>query len=163
MNTENGFSMVEILVSMVVLSIGLLGLARLETLSTRMNQSAYFRTQASIFAQDMIGRMRANQPGVANSSYDGLPNSQRVASCLTTSGCTSTELAQNDAFDWKLALAATLPSGQGTVCVDSTPEDGVNATATACDGIGNVSAIKVWWLDDRTGSDFLRFSTSFQP
>ncbi|HBS27272.1 MAG TPA: type IV pilus modification protein PilV [Gammaproteobacteria bacterium] len=155
--------MVEILVSMVVLSIGLLGLARLETLSTRMNQSAYFRTQASIFSQDMIARMRANQPGVENADYNGLPDPQRVANCLTTTGCSSTDLANNDAFDWNLALAATLPSGQGTVCVDSTPEDGTNSAATGCDGIGSIAAVKVWWLDDRTGSGLLRFSTSFQP
>jgi type IV pilus assembly protein PilV len=155
--------MVEILVSMVVLSIGLLGLARLETLSTRMNQSAYFRTQASIFAQDMIARMRANQPGVENFDYNGLPDPKRVADCLTTTGCSGTDLANNDAFDWSLALAATLPSGQGTVCVDSTPEDGTNTGAAGCDGSGNITVVKVWWLDDRTGSDLLRFSTSFQP
>lgn len=155
--------MVEILVSMVVMSIGLLGLARLETLSTRMNHSALFRTQASIFAQDMIARMRANQPGVTTASYDQLPNPQRIADCLTTTGCSGDELANNDAFDWTLSLATTLPSGQGTVCIDSTPEDGANATATACDGIGNIHSIKIWWLDNRSSSSLFRFSTSFQP
>ncbi len=160
---EGGFSIIEVLVSMVVLSVGLLGIAQLQVFSMKMNHSAYMRTQASLLAQDMIERMRGNPDAVDNGDYDGLPNPGRVTNCLTTDGCSSSEMARNDAFEWRLALAGTLPSGQGTVCVDSTPEDGASSNAAACDGNGDLRVIKIWWLDDRAKGGLTRFSTSFQP
>jgi len=164
MQAQNGFSMVEILVTMVILSVGLLGMAHLETLSARLNQSSYLKTQASILAEDIIARMRGNRVAVEKKAYDKLPDPARVTNCLTTTGCSPEEMAQNDAFEWRLALAGALPSGQGMVCIDSTPEDGANATAPACDGLGRLRAVKIWWQDER-GADngLLRFSTSFQP
>ncbi|HGG59496.1 MAG TPA: type IV pilus modification protein PilV [Gammaproteobacteria bacterium] len=162
-SSESGFSMIEVLISMVVLSVGLLGMAQLQIFSMKMNHSAYLRTQASLLAEDMIERMRGNPIAVDKGSYDGLPDPQRVTGCQTTTGCAPTEMARNDAFDWRLTLAATLPSGQGVVCVDSTPEDGASVNAPACDGAGALRVIKVWWLDDRAKGGLTRFSTSFRP
>ncbi len=164
MRAQRGFSMVEILVTMVILSVGLLGMAHLETLSAALNQSSYLKTQASMLAEDMIARMRSNRVAVEKKAYDKLPDPARVSGCLTTTGCSPEEMAQNDAFEWRLTLAGALPSGQGTVCIDSTPEDGASAAAPACDGLGDLQAVKIWWQDERDASKgLLRFSTSFQP
>lgn len=65
-----GLTLVEILVALLVLSIGLLGLAALQTTSLRFNTSAYYRTQATALAYDLSDRMRANR----QAALDGLYN-----------------------------------------------------------------------------------------
>ncbi len=56
---QQGFTLIEVLVAVVVLSIGLLGLAGLQTTGLRNNQSAYYASQAAIYANDIFERMRA--------------------------------------------------------------------------------------------------------
>ena len=60
MNKSNGFTLIEVLISLVVLSLGLLGLAALQASSLRSNQGAYYRSQAAQFAYNIADRMRAN-------------------------------------------------------------------------------------------------------
>ena len=56
--SQKGASLVEVLVATVVVSVGLIGLAGLQTLSMQSNHTAYLRTQASLLAYDMVDRMR---------------------------------------------------------------------------------------------------------
>ena len=162
-NKSRGFTLVEVLVAVLVLAIGLLGLAGLQVTGLRNNQSAYYRSQATQLAYDMADRMRANPAGMKNGEYNN-PAAVQTAACLTIAGCSAAQMAGNDAFEWNALLAGPLqlPSGAGVVCVDSTPNDGT-AAAPACDGVGNVSAVKVWWDDDRSGAANQRFVTSLQP
>lgn len=67
---EQGFTLLEVLVALLVLSIGLLGLALLQTTSLRLNTESYSRTQATLLAYDIIDRMRANPAGRASGAYD---------------------------------------------------------------------------------------------
>jgi type IV pilus assembly protein PilV len=67
-----------------------------------------------------------------------------------------------DFSQWNAELTAQLPSGIGRVCIDGTPNDGTSASP-ACDGVGTVYAIKVWWDDSRSGAANQRFVMSFQP
>jgi type IV pilus modification protein PilV len=64
-----GFTLIEVLVSLVVLSIGLLGTAKLMIFSARSNDSAYLRTQATALAYGMLDNMRANQQQAIAGSY----------------------------------------------------------------------------------------------
>ena len=156
-----GVTLIEVLISLLIMAIGLLGMAGLQTESLRNTQIAYFRTQAAVLGNDVVERARANLQGVEAGSYnsnDGLANSD----CNSLTGCTSAQLAGNDIAEWKAALADNLPAGAGTVCVDATPEDGT-AAAMACDGAGIVSAVKIWWDEDRDGTAEKRFTMSFQP
>jgi type IV pilus assembly protein PilV len=155
-----GFTLIEVLVAIVVLSIGLLGVAGLQLAGIRASQSSYLRTVATYQAYDMADRMRANLPGVNGGSYNNLSGDPGSPGCVTTN-CTSAQMAQNDQHEWSVSNAAFLPSGTGSVCLDSTPNDGTPA-APACDGIGGVFAVKVWWADDKSGIP-KRFVTSFQP
>ena len=66
----NGFTMVELLVAVLVLSIGLLGLAGLQAAGLRNNQSAYLRSQATILAYDVADRMRATRAAAAAGAYN---------------------------------------------------------------------------------------------
>jgi type IV pilus assembly protein PilV len=58
---EHGFSMIEVLVALVILALGLLGFALLQTMNMRFTQSANYRTQATNLAYDLLDQMRANR------------------------------------------------------------------------------------------------------
>ncbi len=149
-NINRGFTMVEFLVSVVVLSIGLIGLAGLQITSLRDNSRAYMRSQASILASDLADRVRANP--VAN--YTTITATEKT-SCLTTTGCSADEMAQHDLFEWNSKLLAELEGGAGVICLDSTANDGTSAASASCDGLGVNFAIKIWWQDepdDSTGN-----------
>ena len=145
---QRGFTLIEVLIAVLVLSIGLLGLAALQTSGLGMNHSAYLRSQATILAADMADRMRANRAGVDSFAYH-LPASTAHAACTSTGGCTTAELAENDMSEWTTNLATALPGGTGIVCRDSNPNDGASAASPSCSGGGGVYAIKIWWRDDR--------------
>lgn len=162
-----GFTLLEVLIAVLILAIGLLGMAGLQVAGLRNNYSAYLRSQSTQLAYDIADRMRANPAGVIGGSYNNqaAPNSAPSPDCVSNS-CTSSQMASKDLFDWTTTLAAQLPNGRGVVCIDSSPNDGTFAS-NACDGVGNVYAIKIWWNDeyDRgTGAVVVKqFATSFQP
>lgn len=166
-----GFTMLEVLISIVVIAFGLLGIAGLQAFAIKNNQSASLRLTASTLANDMVDRMKTNYVGVSNGDYNKPSTTDygtAVASCLTPSGCTPQQLAQNDLNEWSVKVAAVLPNGRGIVCLDSTPNDGVDATAPACDNTGvTIYTVKIWWLDDRTATGNparpQRFSWPFNP
>lgn len=111
MMRQSGFTLLEVLVAILVLSIGLLGLAGLMASSIRNNHSAQQRTQATWLAYDVIDRMRVNRPAAIASS-----DNYNVA-LGAASG--SAGLAGADITDWKTDLANALPAGDGAVAVDS--------------------------------------------
>lgn len=111
---QTGFTLLEVLVAVVVLAIGLLGLAGLMASSVRNNQSAYQRTQATWLAYDIVDRMRVNRAAALGSSYDTTLGSP--ATCVA-SPTLSGAMAARDLADWKNSLACALPAGDGSVQV----------------------------------------------
>ena len=110
---HRGFSLIEVLVALLVLSIGLLGLAALQTTSLQYNTGSYFRTQATFLAYDIIDRMRANTDAVVDNDNNGYdqPTTTNVSppvNCDTTS-CTSAELALYDVRKWYDRIVIALP------------------------------------------------------
>jgi type IV pilus assembly protein PilV len=161
MNKNTGFTLIEVLIAMLVLAVGLLGLAGLQGSSLKNAQSAYNRSVATELAYDLADRMRANNTPNGLSVYISmLPvNALAQANCVAVSKlCPSNVMAQNDLYEWNLALVNTLPSGQGIVCLDSTPtpipNDAFKAASYAEAGCdvppGSTYAIKIWWDDDRS-------------
>jgi type IV pilus assembly protein PilV len=165
-NNSSGFSLIEVLITVVVLSIGLLGLASLQANSMQMNREAFMRTQAILLAYDMADRMRANMVAVASNDYH-LPGSGSAVGACKSKGavCTPAQMAQNDAYEWSQTLARHLPSGEGVVCRDADPTDGTSASSPGCDGGANsLYAIKIWWDRNRDGNlDSDPLYISFQP
>ena len=104
--SARGFTLVEVLVALVVLSIGLLGIASLQLSSLRWNQGAAARSQATLLAYDIVDRMRANQKSATLGEYD-----QAYGAATGNTG--SVSLA--DKQRWKSLLGQTLPSGDGMV------------------------------------------------
>ncbi|WP_455207978.1 type IV pilus modification protein PilV [Kaarinaea lacus] len=134
---QAGFTMLEVLVAIVVLSFGLLGLAGLQADGLRNNTSAYMRSQATLMAYDMLDRMRANMQGVENGDYNNLlSTTPSDPGCIST-GCSVALMASHDAYEWSQKLAELLPSGQGHV------------TGT---GQGSIFTITVMWDDTRNGA-----------
>ncbi|MFT7470803.1 MAG: type IV pilus assembly protein PilV [Kiritimatiellia bacterium] len=156
-----GSTLIEVLVSLLVLSFGMLGMAGVQAVSLRGNLAAYYRTMATTQSVDIVERMRANIVGVADGDYDDVAGAA-TANCFTAVGCSSSQMAAQDVFDWSARVTATLPLGASVICLDSTPTDGT-AGATACDGAGNIYAIKLFWDDDRDGVADQAFRTTFQP
>jgi type IV pilus assembly protein PilV len=165
MKANAGFTLIEVLIAVVILAGGLLGLAALQSAVIRNNQSAYFRSQATQLAYDIIDRMRSNQAGVTAGNYN---NGAANNSDCVANACTPAQMVGYDLAQWNAELTSIqngLPNSSGIVCLDSTPLDvpGLPGTAAAdCDGIGSNYAIKIWWDDNRTGN-MQRFVTSFQP
>jgi type IV pilus assembly protein PilV len=173
---QRGFTMLEVLVSMLVIAVGLLGMAGLQIQSLKQGQSAYYRSVATQLAYDLSDRMRGNLGGVFDNHYNrtGIATdySAGVASCTTTAGCSAGDLAKNDAYEWQEMVKALLPGGEGIICIDSAPDDGVSAASHGCDGTTPADpnqrplhAVKIWWTDDRSegaSADKKRFTYSFR-
>lgn len=120
--SQRGISLVESLVALLVLSIGMLGIAALYVSSLRASGSALFRTQAVNFAADMADRIRAN-PNAAAAYAGAEANNGCVTGPVVGADCSPLQLAADDLFRWRAAIALTLPDDgnagtpQGTVVV----------------------------------------------
>ncbi len=135
-NSHSGFTLIEILVTMLVLAIGFLGLAALQSTGLQQSQNTYFRTQADILARDVADRMRANRLGVLNGSYEfagaAVPADQGCAAA--GADCTELEMATQDLHEWMLRVQ-TLPGGDATVAAN-----------------GNLQTVTIMWDELRNGA-----------
>lgn len=160
---QEGFTLLEVLVTILIVAIGLLGLAGMQTAGLRNNNDAYMRSQATLMAYDMADRMRANRQAFSEGVFHNIVAQENTA-CLTVAGCAdTTSMARHNVFEWQEAIQELLPGGQGWICIDSTPYDG-NIGSPACDGNGETYAIKIWWNEDRdSATDDQLFVTSVLP
>lgn len=120
---QSGVTLVEVLITVVLVSIGLLGLAGLQLTSVRNSSSSNERFMATTLAQDIIERMRANRAGAIG------PGKVYNLAMGAAPGVGGVEGADLNA--WKDALEAALPLGQGSVDVDN----------------NNVATVVVQWTD----------------
>jgi type IV pilus assembly protein PilV len=111
MRRNHGFTLLEVLVTMLVVSFALLGIAGILANSLKNDQSAYSRTQAVLLGVDIVDRMRANRTTAEASPS---PYNLEIGSSPSTSG-----VPQTDLTEWRAALAAALPAGTGRVNRDA--------------------------------------------
>lgn len=140
---DAGFSLLEVLIALVILSVGLLGIAAMLSTTVKSNDSAYMRSQATALAYNIIDRMRANQNAAQNGFYNiaiGTPAPGSSTICNgSIANCSATSLADFDLSQWKQALASSangLPDGDGSVAVN------------AAGGVFTVT-VTVQWNDSR--------------
>jgi type IV pilus assembly protein PilV len=119
--SERGFTLVEVLVALVVLSVGLLGMAKMVMVSSHSNDSAYLRSQAVALGYQALDSMRANLPSSTTTGYATALNVMPAApaSCFTAT-CANSALAAWDVYAWKQALATSLPAGTGSITTSGT-------------------------------------------
>ena len=117
---QRGFTLLEVLIAAFLLSIGLLGLASVQTMGLRYNQIAYHRTQATLLSYDMVDRMRANVVGVRQGKYDLIVTDSPPdePKCLAVS-CSAADIAIADIRQWSLQMQSVLPQGSGSVNKDA--------------------------------------------
>jgi type IV pilus assembly protein PilV len=151
---SKGFTLLEVLIALLVLSIGLLGLAGLQAFSMRYNQSANYRTQATNLAYQISDLIRSYR-GAANPASDpnnhanvrrlisGFEGSFAGASTVdSTLDCSSANAVDCDRMQWVNALDAALPGARARIRFGG-------ITGAATDG---AVTIEICWTDDRTQS-----------
>jgi type IV pilus assembly protein PilV len=143
LKTQQGFSLLEVLITLVVIAIALLGTAALQLKAMQTNQGGQFRTQAVFLVSDLAERMEANKAAAIAGSYvlastDTMPS--LVANCASAA-CTSSALAVFDLLQWKDAVAAVLPQSSWSVVRSVT-------------GNPSTYTITVNWIDRRNNSTY---------
>lgn len=141
----SGFSLIEVLIAVVVLSFGLLGMGLLQTMSMRSGQTANHRTQATNLAYEIIDMIRANKSEIGN--YNTIDFGDFTTASTTATTCngalaistTGMRYAQDRQL-WICDVRAALPQGEGQVRVD----DSVTPS---------IVTIQLRWLEDRSKSD----------
>jgi type IV pilus assembly protein PilV len=104
-----GFTLLEVLIALVVLSIGLLGIATLQGVGLRTSHGAQLASQASLLAYDMADRIRANPQSFA--TYDGFSTADVDCEQVLP----DTPLAAADLAEWTCTVEALLPGGAGNI------------------------------------------------
>lgn len=135
---QGGLTLIEVLIAVLVLSIGLLGFAGLQASALQFNHSAHMRTTATNLAYDMVDRMRANPGPALNGSYDIAYNE---------SAPTGGSVVATDLNGWRQMVTNELPGGESAISV-------TNAT-------GEVT-VRIRWDDTRGEGDATEFQLSSQ-
>lgn len=110
-HSQYGFGLVESLVALVVVSVGMIGIAVLYGQGLGASRTALYRTQAVNLASDMADRIRVNRRGGATYGGAGANNN-----CVPGGvSCTPAQMAGQDVWSWNQQIARQLPGGVGTV------------------------------------------------
>lgn len=112
---QKGFSLLEVLITLLVVSFGLLGMAALIISGVRSNNIAHYRSIASKQTEDIADRMRANLAGVSAGAYDSLTATIPDSSDCVANTCSPTQIATYDHSQWNTGNSLLLPNGVGTV------------------------------------------------
>ncbi len=157
-----GFSLIEALVTLVVLSVGMLALANLQLQTLVDTRTASMRNFAALMAYNLADQVRSNETAVANGTFNP-PKNTPVAACFATAGCTPDQMATTAYASWLEDIKTSMPGGDGIICIDSTPNDGTSAADPKCDNADKKApyVIKIWWRED--GQTTQLFSTALIP
>ena len=120
-SAQRGISLIEILVTLLVISIAMLGAVGLQTQAMRMNAAGQFRSQAVFFAGDLAERMEANKVAALAGDYLTAETSNTVnasKNCISVT-CSALELADSDLQQWGTAIKAALPGATWSVTTSS--------------------------------------------
>lgn len=150
--SNRGFTLVELLVALVILSVGLLGVAGMQINSMKGNHNAFLRSQALQYANEVLDMMRANRTAATGGAYN-IALGAAVPNPATT-------IAQQDIVEWRRGItgntgggatgnaASGLPGGDGSVVVASNAGAGENTWTVT---------IRVQWVEGRLADDTAPF------
>lgn len=191
LSRQRGVSLIEVLMAVLIFSIGLIGMAGLLVMATRSNQAAYLRTQVTFLAGSMADRMRANPVGVWSHSYDSTDYASISGSstCDSSSPCDPGQVATRDQQVWVSQLKNFLPNPQATIACSAAssgftpdawspglPASGSTAATAAVAGqvgmrppYGGSCNMTISWTERHNGdknhsdADTQKFAWEFQP
>jgi type IV pilus assembly protein PilV len=168
---QRGFSLVEVLVSIVILSIGVLGAVGMQAAAMQSNREVRYQAIAGSLARELAEKMRGNnvvaiQTAAADNPY--LLDRTLTAStaltapspnCYTSSCPTGLNIANWDIYEWQLRIREVLPTPRVRICMDLTPFDADGKPKWACSNTGNIAVLKLAWNRPNTLGD-LEFTSS---
>ena len=175
---RSGFSLIEVLVSILVLALGVIGAAGMQITAMRTTQQSGFQTLALQLAAEMADKMRANdnpmKKGRANpflsvnyaSATEGEP--EAPGKLCYTSECDAEELAAFEVYEWKKRVKTALPGGRVLICRDAAPWDSAKNTLTWDCNAGNGESaplvIKIGWQGKNPDGSLIKDDAdSFPP
>lgn len=149
----NGYGLLEVLVSLAILSIAALGFTKAQISALQVTTDAQLRVGATMLLDDMAGRIQANAgeawQGLSSGYHTGAPALN--TNCLSTNGsiCTGNQMAKHDLADWNALIASAFPAvsnAVGIVCLDATPGNPAQAcTPPAVNPNPVIFTVKIFW------------------
>lgn len=171
---HGGFSLIEILVSIVILGLGLLGAAGLQLATLRSNQYTAQASSATQLVRDyeeMTQMLRS--ASIATSTGSSIFTSVDTSTSSTatvddckgsSSNCAPDKLAAYMLNEWKARVTTELPGGRAKVCRDSSPKEPSGDSAGLyrwdCDGLGDMLMVKIGWTARTDKADAVMQSIS---
>ncbi len=145
---QRGFSLIEVLVTLAIVSVAALGMAGLQTVTLRSNTNALVESQAATIVQDLIERIHANPDGDYTT---GFAENIIVATCEgLNANCDVDAMARYDLLQWKCALGAAASS-------EACAARGIAGQLPGGDGsitiAGNIYTITIRWFDAASDAD----------
>lgn len=153
-----GFSLIEVLVSIVVLSFGLLGMVGMQAAALQANREARLQSSAVLLARELAEMLRGNRNSVARylGDFTSSLSPTTASSCLdvtSTTACASKDdVANAQMTEWLARIDATLPGAKVKICADTTPFDANGLPIWTCTGTGSdgVVVVKIGWTKSGT-------------
>ena len=155
---QYGFSILEVLIAIIILSIGMLGAVGMQATALQANKETRNQAIATTFARELAEKMRGNHTvairtlavGVNPYLFDvTLPSTPVVATPATncfTAGCPLLEdAARWDVADWQSRVQRELPTPKVKVCFDQDPFDSAGKSRWACTDSGDIAVLKMSW------------------
>lgn len=160
----SGFSLIEVLVSIVVLSFGLLGMVGMQSAALQSNREARTQSSAVFLARELAETIRGNKSEGIKAALDNpylgsfsspLAVTPDPSYCLsvaigTTACADANEIAIAQLTDWLARVDAELPGARVETCYDSAPFDSNGLPRWVCDGTGSSVVIKIGWTRGST-------------
>lgn len=168
MISEQGFTLIEILVSIVVLSFGLLGMVGIQALALKSNNDAKLQSSAVRMSKELSDMMRGNKnvaiattaaanPYLQDLDFSSMatvvPNDEGICFGSGTALCTTPlKIAKWEIKDWLTRLNSEFPGVHVKICFDASPYDTSGLPQWSCSDTGDSIAIKIGWARASTDS-----------
>lgn len=161
LRAQSGFSLIEVMIAALVISIGMLGIAGLQLVSMKGSHQSYMRHQAMFVVQDLVERMRANPNAVrvASPVYLFDTTDSTAPNCAapppncgtSTSNCTVTDIANYDKYSVACKMKNTLSDGR--IQVRCQPVDPIDGSGGCVEGL---IGVQVSWSERQMGKESLK-------
>ena len=155
--SQAGFSMVEVLVAVMVLSVGVLGAVGMQAASMQSNKDARYQAAAGSLARELAEKMRGNHTVAIETTVAANPYlldvtlssattlSAPTPNCVTAACPTALNIANWDIYEWQLRVRDTFSSPKIKICMDQDPFDSSGNPKWECSDTGTVAVLKMAW------------------
>ena len=160
--SARGFTLLEVLVAVLVLSFGVLGVVGLQAASLQANKDARNQSAAVRLGRELGDMMRGNkdvaiETSAANNPYllENFTGTVAASSlnCVTAACTSAKDVATFEMHDWLTRLAADLPGVRAVVCFDAAPYDAAGLPRWECTDNGGTAVVKLGWTRGATKRD----------